>query len=150
MNTMKKQPWQLVAIALSILALALGQPAIAQSTSTALNVQAITAPEDAAVGNTQPAKLLVLITDAKTGMSIKGLRESNTAITNHSAPPGSKCGFSGQVRDFRDIGTGAYQIQLGLGSSIPGCDWVKGTYLGQISVSDRGKQGQAPFSLTIP
>lgn len=117
--------------------------------STALSVQAVAAQESAAPGNTQPAKLLVIVTDARTGRPVTRLTQSNLALTNHSSPKSAVCGFSGGIRFFGDVGTGAYQIQVGLRDSIPGCAWVKGTYLGQIAIAAQEKQGQAAFALTI-
>ncbi len=121
---MKQRFWMIVAIAFGISIVVIWQPAIAQrsglTVTTPLTVQVVAAQESASVGNAQPAKLLAIVTDSSTGRPVIGLTPSNITITNHSSPTGAICGFSGEIRSFGDVGTGAYQIQLGLRTSIPG------------------------------
>ena len=83
----------------------------------------------AAPGNTNQANFLAVVTDSCTGAPITTLNQSNFTIINHFSNPGQKCGFSNNITLFNNVGTGAYHIKVGLETSIPGCEWVKGKYL---------------------
>jgi len=113
---------------------------------TALNVQVQAAQGFAAPGNMQPANILVLVTDAKTGAAVTDLDRENFTVINHFSIPGASCGFSNNITSFNNVGTGAYQIQVAPRS----CAWVQGDYLAQVIVTVNPlRGGQAPATLSI-
>jgi len=125
----------------------------AQSESpTGAVVQAMAAQGSAAPSNNDDANILVLVTNPTTGAGITGLTKSDFFVVNQFQVPGQKCGFSNQITDFIDVGTGAYRIQVKTHSTEPparGCYWVAGDYLGQIIVQASTVKGQAAFLLSI-
>jgi hypothetical protein len=114
-------------------------------TSTALFVQAVAAQGFAKPHNNQPANFLVVVTDPETGLAVADLTQKQFTIINHFSIPGQLCGFSNQIVTFNNVGTGAYQIQV----KPKGCDWVGGTYLAQIMVAAKGRNGQTVAALAI-
>ena len=114
-----------------------------------LLVQAEGSQGFAAPGNREPADFLVVVTRQLTGGPVTNLDQSDFAIISHFSLPGQKCGFTNQITSFVNIGTGAYQIKVGLPASIPGCAWVRGDYLAQIIVSSGLDLGQATATLSI-
>jgi len=117
--------------------------------STAYVVQVEAGQGAAAPGNTQPANFLAVVTESQTGAAVTGLSQSNFTIINHFSIPGQKCGFSNNITMFNNVGTGAYHIQVGLQTDIPGCEWVQGKYLSQVMVKSDKKQGQGTATLSI-
>jgi hypothetical protein len=121
----------------------------ADSNKGALVVQAEAAQGRATPGNTQPANFLVVVTEHDTGEPVTDLVQLNFQIINHFAVTGQVCGFSNNIVSFVNIGTGAYQIRVGLEASIPGCAWVAGDYLAQVIVTNGKSQGQATATLSV-
>ena len=125
----------------------LAQKSSADPKKGALLVQAQSAQGAAAPGNSLPANFLVLVTDPDTGAAVADLAETNFSIINHFSIPGQTCGFSNNIVQFANIGTGAYQIRVGL--VVPGCTWVAGDYLAQVSVARETDAGQAAALLSV-
>ena len=101
----------------------------------------------AAAGNTQPADVLVTVTESPAGTPVSDLAQANFTIISHFMNPGQACGFSNNVTMFTNIGTGAYQLQV----SLAGCTWVPGDFLLQVIVSAAAdRQGQTVAKFTIP
>jgi len=98
------------------------QRASADPKKGALLVQAQAAQGRAAPGNSQPANFLVVVTDPDTGAGVTDLVEADFQIINHFLITGQTCGFSNNIVSFINVGTGAYQIRVGL--TVPGCTWV--------------------------
>jgi hypothetical protein len=121
----------------------------ADSNKGALVVQAEAAQGRAAPGNTQPANFLIVVTEHDTGVPVTNLAQSDFQIINHFAVTGQVCGFSNNIVSFGNIGTGAYQIRVGLETSIPGCAWVGGDYLAQVIVTNGTSPGQATATLSV-
>jgi hypothetical protein len=115
----------------------------------ALLVQAQGSQGFAAPGNREPANFLVVVTGQLTGGPVTNLDQPDFAIINHFSLPWAKCGFSSQIISFTNVGTGAYQIQVGLPANIPGCTWVRGNYLAQVIVSSGLDRGQTAVTLSI-
>lgn len=114
-----------------------------------LDVQAQASQGFAAPGNTQPANFLVIVTD-RSGTPVTGLTQSDFQIIDHLTLPGQVCGFgSNNITFFEDKFTGAYQIQVSLNTSVPGCHWVAGDYLTQVTVLDGARRGQAATTLSV-
>src|SRR5262245_17322657 len=125
----------------------LQQKTSADPKETALLVQAQAAQGRAEPGNSQPANFLVLVTDSETGAAVTDLVEANFQIINHFLITGQACGFSNNIVGFANIGTGAYQIRVGL--VVSGCSLVAGDYLAQISVARGSEAGQAAVLLSV-
>ena len=117
--------------------------------STAYKVQLEAGQGAAGPGNTQPANFLAVVTEAHSGAAVTGLTQTNFTIINHFSNPGQKCGFSNSITTFNDVGTGAYHIQVGLQTTVPGCEWVKGKYLAQLIVISGSKKGQGTATLSV-
>jgi len=118
-------------------------PQITKANPTALNIQVQAAQGAAASGNMQPANFLVLVTDAKTGVAVTDLVQSNFSVIAHFSGP---CGFSNNITSFVNVGTGAYQIQVRPVSGV----WLPGDCLAQVIVDGaRLRGGQAPATLSI-
>jgi hypothetical protein len=125
----------------------LQQKTSANPKETALLVQAQAAQGRAEPGNSQPANFLVLVTDPETGAAVTDLVEANFQIINHFLITGQTCGFSNNIVGFVNVGTGAYQIRVGL--VVPGCTWVAGDYLAQVMVTRGADAGQAAALLSV-
>lgn len=125
----------------------LQQKTSADPKETALLVQAQAAQGRAEPGNSQPANFLVLVTDPETGAAVSDLVEANFQIINHFLITGQTCGFSNNIVGFVNVGTGAYQIRVGL--VVPGCTWVAGDYLAQVLVIRGADAGQAATLLSV-
>jgi hypothetical protein len=125
----------------------LQQKTSADPKETALLVQAQAAQGRAEPGNSQPANFLVLVTDPETGAAVTDLVETNFQIINHFLITGQTCGFSNNIVGFVNVGTGAYQIRVGL--VVPGCTWVAGDYLAQVLVIRGADAGQAAALLSV-
>ena len=125
----------------------LPQGSSADPKETALLVQAQAAQGRAEPGNSQPANFLVLVTDPETGAAVTDLVEANFQIINHFLITGQTCGFSDNIVGFVNLGTGAYQIRVGL--VVPGCTWVGGDYLAQVLVERGNDAGQTAALLSV-
>jgi len=120
--------------------------------TTAVIVQAVAAQGAAGPGNNANANILVLVTDPKTGAGLTSLKQADFSVADHFGLPGQSCGFSGNITNFNNVMTGAYQLTVATHSASPpagGCKWVAGDYLGQVMVRTRKVQGQAAFLLSI-
>ncbi len=117
--------------------------------ATALLVQVEAGQGFARPYNTEPANLLVVVTDPRTGVAVTGLREEHFTVINHFSIPGQACGFSNTIVFFNDVMTGAYHIQVGLTDDVPGCTWVWGDYLLQVIVAAGQRSGQGTATLRI-
>lgn len=120
-----------------------------RKTAKALLVQVEAGQGFASPGNTKPADLLVVVTDPWTGLPVAGLKKEHFQIINHFSLPGSGCGFSNNIVFFSEIGCGAYQVQVGLVANVPGCKWVRGDYLTQVSIDNGSRAGQGTATLRI-
>ncbi len=89
------------------------QRASADPKKGALLVQAQAAQGRAEPGNSH---------DPDTGAGVTDLVEADFQIINHFLITGQTCGFSNNIVSFINVGTGAYQIRVGL--TVPGCTWV--------------------------
>jgi hypothetical protein len=107
-------------------------------------VEAEASQNQAAPGNGEPALILVVVTDGRTGAAITNLTQSSFSVVFHASVPGSSCSFTNRIVGFGNVGTGAYQIAIG-GGDDPDCTWAAGDYLGQV----RLMRGQAVFKLSI-
>ena len=119
-----------------------------EKTAKALLVQVEAGQGFASPGNTKPADLLIVVTDPWTGLPVAGLKKEHFQIINHFSLPASVCGFSNNIVFFSDIGTGAYHVQVGL-ANVPGCTWVRGDYLTQVSINNGSRAGQGTTTLRI-
>ena len=97
----------------------------------------------AAPGNDEPANFLVVLAD-KTGAPVTHFDQGNFTVINQFSLPGQLCGFSNNIVGFNNVGTGAYQIQVGLGDVGFFCPWVAGDYLAQIIVNGETAPGSTP------
>lgn len=137
----------LLATAMFTALMQVAQKSSADPKKGALLVQAQAAQGAAAPGNSLPANFLVLVTDPDTGAAVTDLAETNFTIINHFSIPGQTCGFSNNIVQFVNVGTGAYQIRVAL--VVPGCTWVAGDYLAQVLVSSGTDAGQAAAKLSV-
>ena len=115
----------------------------------ALAVEVKAVQGDAAPANTQPANVLVVVTDPVTGRAVTGLTQGDFQIVNHLSLPNQRCGFSNNITAFNDVGTGAYQVHLGLSADIECCTWVRGDYLMQVVVTSGPRTGQGTAVLRV-
>ncbi len=121
----------------------------ARNSRRALAVEVKAGQGDAAPANTQPANVLVVVTDPSTGRAVTGLAQGNFQIVNHFSLPNQRCGFSNTITTFNDVGTGAYQFHVGLSADIECCTWVRGDYLMQVIVTSGSRTGQGTAVLRI-
>jgi hypothetical protein len=135
------------AIGMLVALMLLGQKSSADPKKGALQVQAQAAQGRAEPGNSQPANFLVVVTDPDTGAAVTDLVEADFQIINHFLITGQTCGFSNNIVGFVNVGTGAYQIRVGL--TVPGCTWVAGDYLAQVIVTRGTEAGQAAALLSV-
>ncbi|HZM87730.1 MAG TPA: hypothetical protein VFF31_14510 [Blastocatellia bacterium] len=137
----------LFAVGMLVALMLAGQKSSADPKKGALQVQSQAAQGQAAPGNSQPANFLVLVTDPDTGTAVTDLVQADFKIINHFAVTGQTCGFSNNIVGFANVGTGAYQIRVGL--VVPGCTWVAGDYLAQVMVARGSEAGQAAVTLSV-
>lgn len=116
------------------------------SSSSALLVQVEAAQGAAAVGNSEAANFLIVVTDAATGAGVSGLTQNQFGIINHFSVTGQTMGFSNNITFFNGIGGGAYHVQVKLAKNGK---WVAGSYLAQVVVSAASQQGQGTATLTV-
>jgi len=115
----------------------------------ALRVQVEAGQGHAAPYNTEPANVLVVVTDPVTGRAVTGLRQEDFTVINHFSIPGQLCGFSNTIVFYNDVMTGAYHIQIELAKDIQGCTWVRGDYLMQVMIASRARAGQGTATLRV-
>lgn len=111
----------------------------------ALTLSVQTSQGNAANGNTQPANILVLVSDR--GAPVVDLTKDHFTLMEHFEVPGQMAPFSNNISSFRNAGTGAYLLQT---KPITGAAWRSGHHLAQLLVSDdQERQGQIAFKLII-
>jgi hypothetical protein len=111
----------------------------------ALTLSVQTSQGNAANGNTQPANILVLVSDR--GAPVVDLTKDHFTLMEHFEVPGQMAPFSNNISSFRNAGTGAYLLQT---KPITGAAWRSGHHLAQLLVSDdEERQGQIAFKLII-
>lgn len=99
----------------------------------------------AANGNTHPANILVLVSSA--GWPVTDLTKDHFTIMEYFEVPGQQAPFSNNITSFRNVGTGAYLLQV---KPINGAPWRTGHHLAQILVSSADdRQGQGAVKLII-
>jgi hypothetical protein len=103
---------------------------------TALTVNAQGSGGNAASGNTHPANILVVVSQA--GVPVTELQQSNFTVMEHFTVPGQQYPFSNNIITFRNVGSGAYLLQV---KPINNAPWSSGHHLAQIIVSSRNQQG---------
>lgn len=99
----------------------------------------------AANGNTHPANILVLASSQ--GWPVTDLTKDHFTIMEYFEVPGQQAPFSNNITSFRNVGTGAYLLQV---KPINGAPWRTGHHLAQILVSSADdRQGQAAVKVII-
>ncbi len=116
-----------------------------QAPEVPLSVSAQGSPGLASRGNTQPANILVLVTCG--GWPVTNLSEDDFSIMEHFEVPGQTAPFSNNVVSFRNVGSGAYLIQV---KPINHSPWMPGHHLAQVMVSSPDyRQGQTAVKLIV-
>ena len=99
----------------------------------------------AANGNTHPANILVLVSSG--GWPVTDLTKDHFTLMEYFEVPGQQAPFSNNITSFRNVGTGAYLLQV---KPINGVPWRSGHHLAQILVSSADdRQGQGAVKLII-
>jgi len=112
---------------------------------TPLTVSTQASAGAAANGNTHPANILVLVSSG--GWPVTDLSKDNFSLMEYFEVPGQQAPFSNNITSFRNVGTGAYLIQVKPINSAP---WRSGHHLAQIIVSsDDNRQGQGAVKIII-
>jgi hypothetical protein len=112
---------------------------------TPLTVSTQASAGAAANGNTHPANILVLVSSG--GWPVTDLSKDNFTLMEYFEVPGQQAPFSNNITSFRNVGTGAYLIQVKPINSAP---WRSGHHLAQIIVSsDDNRQGQGAVKIII-
>lgn len=112
---------------------------------TALTIAAQASAGAAANGNTHPANILVLVSSS--GWPVTDLTKDHFTLMEYFEVPGQQAPFSNNITSFRNVGTGAYLLQV---RPINGAPWRTGHHLAQILVSSADdRQGQAAVKLII-
>jgi hypothetical protein len=112
---------------------------------TPLTVSTQASAGAAANGNTHPANILVLVSSG--GWPVTDLSKDNFTLMEYFEVPGQQAPFSNNITSFRNVGTGAYLIQVKPINSAP---WRSGHHLAQIIVSsDDDRQGQGAVKIII-
>ncbi|WP_449067847.1 hypothetical protein [Prosthecobacter sp.] len=113
--------------------------------ATALTISAQSSAGAAANGNTHPANILVLVSSA--GWPVTELTKDHFTLMEYFEVPGQQAPFSNNITSFRNVGTGAYLLQV---KPINGAPWRTGHHLAQILISSADdRQGQAVVKLII-
>jgi len=113
--------------------------------ATSLTVSAQTSAGAAANGNTHPANILVLVSSG--GWPVTELTKDHFTLMEYFEVPGQQAPFSNNITSFRNVGTGAYLLQV---KPINGAPWRSGHHLAQILVSSSDdRQGQCAAKLII-
>lgn len=112
---------------------------------TPLTVSTQASAGAAANGNTHPANILVLVSSG--GWPVTDLTKDNFTLMEYFEVPGQQAPFSNNITSFRNVGTGAYLLQVKPINSAP---WRSGHHLAQIIVSsDDNRQGQGAVKIII-
>jgi hypothetical protein len=110
-----------------------------------LTISAQSSAGAAANGNTHPANILVLVSSA--GWPVTDLTKDHFTLMEYFEVPGQQAPFSNNITSFRNVGTGAYLLQV---KPINGAPWRTGHHLAQILVSSADdRQGQGAVKLII-
>jgi hypothetical protein len=113
--------------------------------ATSLTISAQSSAGAAANGNTHPANILVLV--SSNGWPVTDLTKDHFTIMEYFEVPGQQAPFSNNITSFRNVGTGAYLLQV---KPINGAPWRTGHHLAQILVSSADdRQGQGAVKLII-
>ena len=127
---------------------AAAQPVVMQTGAggaTSLTISAQASAGAAANGNTHPANILVLVSSG--GWPVTELTKDNFTLMEYFEVPGQLAPFSNNITSFRNVGTGAYLLQVKHISSAP---WRSGHHLAQILVSSSDdRQGQGAVKIII-
>lgn len=120
-------------------------PAVEKPTGMiSLTVNAQGSGGNAASGNTHPANILVVVSHA--GAPVADLQQSNFTVMEHFTVPGQQYPFSNNIVSFRNVGSGAYLIQV---KPINNAPWSSGHHLAQIIVSSRNQQGITAVKIIV-
>ncbi len=113
--------------------------------ATSLTIAAQASAGSAANGNTHPANIMVLVSSG--GWPVTDLTKDNFTLMEYFEVPGQQSPFSNNITSFRNVGTGAYLLQV---KPINGTPWRSGHHLAQILVSSADdRQGQGGVKLII-
>jgi len=113
--------------------------------ATALTISAQAAAGNAANGNSHPANIMVLVSCA--GWPVTDLTKDHFTLMEYFEVPGQQAPFSNNITSFRNVGTGAYLLQV---KPINGAPWRSGHHIAQILVSSADdRQGQVGVKLII-
>ena len=113
--------------------------------ATALTIAAQASAGAAANGNSHPANILVLVSSG--GWPVTELTKDHFTLMEYFEVPGQQAPFSNNITSFRNVGTGAYLLQV---KPINGAPWRSGHHLAQILVSSADdRQGQGAVKLII-
>jgi hypothetical protein len=115
------------------------------SGTSALTIAAQSSAGAAANGNSHPANILVLVSSS--GWPVTDLTKDHFTLMEYFEVPGQQAPFSNNITSFRNVGTGAYLLQV---KPINGAPWRTGHHLAQILVSSSDdRQGQGAVKLII-
>jgi hypothetical protein len=113
--------------------------------ASSLTVVAQASAGSAANGNTHPANIMVLVSSG--GWPVTDLTKDHFTLMEYFEVPGQQSPFSNNITSFRNVGTGAYLLQV---KPINGTPWRSGHHLAQILVSSADdRQGQGAVKLII-
>lgn len=113
--------------------------------ATALTIAAQASAGAAANANSHPANILVLVSSG--GWPVTDLTKDHFTLMEYFEVPGQQAPFSNNITSFRNVGTGAYLLQV---KPINGAPWRSGHHLAQILVSSSDdRQGQGAVKLII-
>ena len=118
---------------------------VVTQTGTALTIASQASAGAAANGNSHPANILVLVSSS--GWPVTDLTKDHFTLMEYFEVPGQQAPFSNNITSFRNVGTGAYLLQV---KPINGAPWRSGHHLAQILVSSADdRQGQGAVKLII-
>lgn len=109
-----------------------------------LTVSAQGSGGNAAAGNTHPANILAVV--SQSGVPVADLHQSNFTVMEHFNVPGQQYPFSNNIVGFKNVGSGAYTIQV---KPINNAPWSSGHHLAQIIVSSRTQQGMTAVKIIV-
>lgn len=113
--------------------------------AVSLTISAQAAAGNAANGNSHPANIMVLVSCG--GWPVTDLTKDHFTLMEYFEVPGQQAPFSNNITSFRNVGTGAYLLQV---KPINGAPWRSGHHIAQILVSSADdRQGQAGVKLII-
>ncbi|MCF7785844.1 MAG: hypothetical protein K9N47_06960 [Prosthecobacter sp.] len=113
--------------------------------TSALAIAAQASAGAAANANSHPANILVLVSSS--GWPVTDLTKDHFTLMEYFEVPGQQAPFSNNITSFRNVGTGAYLLQV---KPINGAPWRTGHHLAQILVSSSDdRQGQGAVKLII-